>query len=73
MSKMVQIRHMPEPMHRKLKARAAMAGMPLSDYLLRELERSLARPTRDEVLERIRQRAQVDLPQAKHVRAERER
>ncbi len=39
MSKMIQIRHVPDRLHRKLKARAAAHGMPLSDYLRRELER----------------------------------
>src|SRR6185437_15336512 len=37
MSKMIQIRHVPDRLHRRLKARAAAAGMPLSDYLRREL------------------------------------
>jgi plasmid stability protein len=38
MSKMVQIRHVPDDVHRTLKARAAQAGMSLSDYLRVELE-----------------------------------
>ena len=50
MSKMVQIRNVPEALHRKLKVRAAGSGQTLSDYLLAELERLAARPTRDEML-----------------------
>jgi hypothetical protein len=36
-TRMIQIRHVPEDVHRRLKARAAQAGMSLSDYLLREV------------------------------------
>ena len=39
MSKMIQIRNVPDTLHRKIKARAAQAGMTLSDYLLGEIER----------------------------------
>ena len=45
MSKMIQIRNVPDALHRRLKARAAEAGMSLSDYLLAELRRSAERPT----------------------------
>jgi len=47
MSKMVQIRNVPDAMHRKLKARAALAGLALSDYIRLELQRCLERPTRE--------------------------
>ena len=57
MGKMVQIRNMPEKMHRTLKSRAAQAGMSLSGYLLRELKQSTERPTKEELLERARRRA----------------
>lgn len=50
---MMQIRNVPDDLHRRLKARAAMAGMSLSDYALAELQRVLERPTRQELLERI--------------------
>ena len=50
MAVMVQIRNVPEDLHRKLKARAALAGMSISEYLLREIEKSLARPTPEELL-----------------------
>ena len=42
---MIQLRHVPDDLHRKLKARAAMAGMSLSDYLLREIRDIAERPT----------------------------
>jgi plasmid stability protein len=58
---MVQIRNVPDALHRKLKVRAADAGQTLSDYLLTELERLAARPTRDEMLARIRSRKRVTL------------
>jgi len=75
MSVMVQIRNVPDPVHRKLKARAALAGMSLSDYLLAELQRAAERPTRAELLERLARRTAVEpRPRpAAVVRAERER
>jgi plasmid stability protein len=49
MSKMIQIRHVPDDLHRRLRMRAAGAGMSLSDYLRQELERSAERLTVAEV------------------------
>jgi antitoxin FitA len=74
MSVMVQIRNVPDELHRKLKSRAALAGMSISEYLLREIERSLERPTREELLQRLRSRDRVELrePVAVAVAAERE-
>ena len=74
MSKMVQIRNVPDPLHRKLKIRAAQSRQTLSDYLLAELERLAARPTREEMLARIRGRKRVTLktPAAVVIREERE-
>lgn len=65
---------MPEGLHRTLKRRAAEAGRTLSDYLLAELERLAARPTREEMLARLRSRKRVSLrtPAAVVVREERE-
>jgi plasmid stability protein len=60
--RLIQIRHVPEPVHRKLKTRAAQAGMSLSDYLLREIEGISKRPTMDELFERIRLRDKVSTP-----------
>jgi len=53
---MVQIRNVPIEFHRRLKARAAMEGMSMSDYILREIAKALERPTRAEVLERLQGR-----------------
>ena len=61
MSKMVQIRNVPDVLHRKLKARAAVAGQTLSDYLLAEMERLAALPSREEMLARIHRRTRVTL------------
>ena len=74
MSKMVQIRHVPDALHRKLKARAADAGQTLSDYLMAELERLAARPTREEMRARLHSRKRVILktPAAVVIREERE-
>jgi antitoxin FitA len=54
MSKMIQIRDVPAQLHGELKARAAREGMSLSDYLKRELERLVERPTMREWLELTR-------------------
>ena len=74
MSRMVQIRNVPDGLHRKLKARALDAGQTLSDYLLAELERLAARPTREEMLTRLHSRKRVTLktPAAVIIRHERE-
>ena len=61
MPKVVQIRNVPGVLHRTLKARALSAGQTLSNYLLTELERLAARPTRDEMLTRIHSRKRVSL------------
>jgi hypothetical protein len=53
MSKMIQIRHVPDTLHRKLRTRAAMAGMSLSDYLRSELEQIAERLTYAELRERL--------------------
>lgn len=71
---MVQIRNVPADFHRRLKARAAIEGMSMSDYILRELRKSLDRPTRQEVLERLAARPARHLKRspADVVRAERD-
>ena len=51
MSKMIQLRNVPDALHRKLKARAAEEGMSLSDYLIREVRRSSDIPSDDEIRE----------------------
>lgn len=72
---LVQIRDTPEDVHRILKARAATAGMSLSEYLRTLLSRSAARPTPEELSARIRARgsAPVSEPSEFLVRALRER
>jgi len=60
--KTLQIRHVPDDVHRILKARAALAGMSLSEYMLAELRRTTQQPTRDEVLDSLRRRERADLP-----------
>ena len=74
MSKMIQVRNVPDALHRKLKARAADSGQSLSDYILMELERLAARPSREEMLARLHSRKRVTLrtPAAAVIRAERE-
>ena len=61
MSKMIQIRNVPDDLHRTLKVRAAKAGMTLSDYLLSEIERVAEKPTLAEMMERLRSREPVEL------------
>jgi antitoxin FitA len=55
MSKMIQVRNVPERVHGTLKARAAREGMSLSDFIRRELERTAERPTMREWLERTQE------------------
>jgi len=71
---MVQIRNVPAEFHKRLKARAAMEGMSMSDYILREVGKALDKPTRQEVLERLRGPAPRKLRRkaADVIRAERE-
>lgn len=63
MSKMIQIRDVPDQVHSTLKARAAREGMSLSDYLKRELERPAGQPSLQEWLERVRQTKPIPLKQ----------
>jgi plasmid stability protein len=75
MSKMIQLRNVPEQLHRKLKVRAATEGLSLSDYLLEEIRRVADRPTLAELSDRLQQRAKVvpKMSPAEAVRAERDR
>jgi plasmid stability protein len=74
MSKIIQLRNVPDALHRTLKARASMAGMSLSDYLLREIKEIVQRPTLDEFRARLhqRERVAVRLNTANLVREERD-
>jgi plasmid stability protein len=71
---MIQIRNVPAALHRRLKSRAALAGMSLSDYLLSEIREVAERPTIDELRERLQRQASVKLSiePADAVRAERD-
>jgi len=75
MSTMIQIRNVPDELHRRLKSHAALAGMSLSDYLLNEIRRVGERPTLDELRARLDRRTQVtpSVAPAEAIRAERER
>lgn len=75
MAKMIQLRNVPDELHRTLKARAALAGMSLSDYLLREIRKAAARPSPEELLRRLQTRSspRLDVRPAGALRAERER
>ena len=59
MSRMIQLRNVPDGLHRTLKARAAMAGMSLSDFLLAEIRGLAERPSIAELRERVRRRSRV--------------
>ncbi len=50
---MIQIRNVPDEMHRQIKARAALAGMSMSEFILQELRRVVRTPSRDELLDRL--------------------
>ena len=75
MSAMIQIRNVPDALHRRLKSRAALAGMSLSDYLLGEIREVAERPTLDELRARLARRSSVtpSLAPAEAVRTERDR
>ena len=70
----VQIRNVPVDLHRRWEARAAIEGMTMSDFIRRELAKVLERPTRHEVLERLRSRPMRRLKTrpAEALRAERD-
>jgi antitoxin FitA len=74
MGVMLQIRNVPDALHRRLKSRAALAGMSLSDYLLDEIRQVAERPTLDELKARLRARPEANpsISPADAVRAERD-
>jgi plasmid stability protein len=73
MSRTIQLRNVPDALHRILKSRAAQAGMSLSDYVLSEIREVSALPTLTELQQRMQRREPVNLPEpaAAAVRAER--
>jgi plasmid stability protein len=72
---MIQIRNVPEALHRQLKSRAALEGMSLSDYLLSEIRQVAERPTLSELRARLalREGVRPSVTPAEAVRAERDR
>jgi len=75
MAAMIQIRNVPDALHRRLKSRAALAGMSLSDYLLKEIREVAERPSVEELRERLQGRSSVtaSVAAADIIRAERDR
>jgi antitoxin FitA len=75
MTAMIQIRNVPDLLHRRLKSRAALAGMSLSDYLLAEIREVAERPTIEELRHRLEGRSRVTpaVAPADVIRAERDR
>ena len=74
MSRMIQVRNVPDSVHRTLKAQAALAGTSLSEFLLAEIRRLAERPTIAELRERLRHRSRIASPAsaAEAVRRERD-
>jgi plasmid stability protein len=74
MSRMIQVRNVPDSLHRTLKAQAALSGMSLSDFLLAEIRNVAERPTIAELRERLRRRSRVgsSISPAEAVRRERD-
>lgn len=74
MPTMIQIRNVPDALHRRLKSRAALAGMSLSDYLLAEIRDVAERPTLEELRRRMQTRAEIrpSISPAQAIRAERD-
>ena len=73
MSKMIQIRNVPDSLHRRLKAKAAMAGKSLSDFLTDELKAVADHPTLEELWARIRSHGRVELTESSAVTLRRAR
>jgi hypothetical protein len=75
MTTRIQIRNVPDALHRRLKSRAALAGMSLSDYLISEIRRVAERPTLEELRARLERRPPTipSVEPAQAVRAERDR
>jgi plasmid stability protein len=72
---MIQIRNVPDLLHRRLKSRAALAGMSLSDYLLKEIREAAERPTIEDLRARLESRSRTtpSVPPPDAVRTQRGR
>jgi len=57
---MIQIRNVPDALHRRLKSRAALAGMSLSDYLLSQIREAAEQPTIEELRARLARRKPIN-------------
>lgn len=75
MPAMIQIRNVPDTLHRRLKSRAALAGMSLSDYLLSEIREIAERPTLEDLRARLERRSRVvpSINPVEAIRTERDR
>ncbi len=75
MTKMIQLRHVPDSLHRRLKSRAALAGLSLSDFLIREVRKIAEQPSPEEMLERLSRRVPYagDISPTSIIREERDR
>ena len=71
---MIQLRHVPDHLHRKLKVRAALEGVSLSDYLLKEIKHFAEQPSVEEIMKRLARLPPVTLEvsPAEMIRAERD-
>jgi plasmid stability protein len=74
MAKMIQLRHVPDALHRQLKARAALTGLSLSDFLVREVRKIAEQPSPEEMRERLKSRERYSgrLSPARALREERD-
>ena len=74
MSKMIQLRNVPDDLHRSLKSARCHGGMSLSDYLLEEIKEIAARPTLAELRSALHRRETVSVPfdSARLIREERD-
>jgi plasmid stability protein len=72
--KALQVRNVPDDVHSRLKARAAMAGQSLSDFILVELRRIAERPSHEELVARVRSRPPASVVESPEdiIRAERD-
>ena len=69
MTKMLQVRNIPERLHRELSKRAKARGQTLTEYVQRLLEREVARPPAEEVFDRIDRRKPIDIRADREIRA----
>ena len=74
MTAMIQIRNVPDGLHRRLKARAAIEGISMSQFIMREIEKALEHPSRKELLDAISKQSEtkLDIPPAEILGKERD-